>query len=196
MTERTQEAARAAAVLAAGGLVLLPTDTLPGLHARADAPAAAARIDVLKGRDAGKPLLLLCADTDAALALTAADAAARAYAARCWPGPFTLILPAGPAAPQAALRGGTTVGLRVPSPAGLRALIAAAGGALLSTSANASGEPAPRSLDEVPAALLAAVDLVADLDWGGVHGAASALVDLSDGPPRLLRPGPLLPPES
>jgi L-threonylcarbamoyladenylate synthase len=176
-------------------VVLLPTDTLPGLHVRADADAAAARLDALKGRDAGKPMLLLCADLASALALTRADAASRAYADRCWPGPFTLVLPAHVAAPRAAVRGGTTVGLRVPAPAGLRALIAAAGGALLSTSANAAGEPAPTDLATVSAALIDAVDLVADLSWGAVHGASSAVLDLCDGAPRLLRAGPLAPPE-
>lgn len=186
---------RAAEVLAAGGVVLLPTDTLPGLHVRADADAAAARLDVLKGRDARKPLLLLCADVESALALTRADAAMRAYAERCWPGPFTLVLPADAAAPRAAVREGTTVGLRVPAPAGLRTLIAEAGGALLSTSANAAGEPAPADLAAVSPALIDAVDLVADLHWDAVLGASSAVLDLSEGAPQLLRAGPLAPPK-
>ncbi|MDO9171408.1 MAG: L-threonylcarbamoyladenylate synthase [bacterium] len=197
MGARTRDPDEAARCLAAGGVVLMPTDTLPGLHARADAPAAVARIAVLKGRDEGKPLLVLCADTADARGLVGALAwRVWDYVGRCWPGPFTLVLPAGPAAPTAATRGGPTLAVRVPSPPQLRALITASGGALISTSANMAGEPPATDLASAALQFADGVDLVADLDWGGSPGdAASAMLDLTVWPPRVLRPGPRVPPE-
>jgi len=197
MGARTQDPAVAAACLAGGGVVLMPTDTLPGLHARADVPAAVARIAVLKGRDEGQPLLVLCADVAAARALAGALATrAWDYADRCWPGPFTLVLPAGAAAPAAATRGGPTLAIRVPAPRRLRDLIAAAGSALVSTSANLAGEPPATDLATAARRFGADVDLVADLDWGDRAAAtASAMLDLSIWPPRVLRPGPQIPPD-
>jgi L-threonylcarbamoyladenylate synthase len=197
MGARTHDPAVAARCLAGGGVVLMPTDTLPGLHARADAPAAVARIAVLKGRDEGKPLLVLCAGADDARGLLGAlSGRVWEYALRCWPGPYTLVLSAGPAAPSAATRGGPTLAVRVPAPPGLRDLIAAAGGALISTSANMAGEPPSTDLASAARRFAAGVDLVVELDWGGPpQAAASAMLDLTVWPPRVLRPGPLVPPD-
>lgn len=197
MVARTSDPAVAAACLAGGGVVLMPTDTLPGLHARADAPAAVARIAVLKGRDEGQPLLVLCAGIGDARALAGAPPArVWAYAERCWPGPYTLVLPAGASAPTAATRGGPTLAVRVPAPGRLRDLIAACGGALVSTSANLTGEPPATELEAAARQFAGGVDLVAELDWGGSPaGAASAMLDLTSWPPRVLRPGPRVPPD-
>jgi L-threonylcarbamoyladenylate synthase len=197
MGARTRDPAETARCLAGGGVVLMPTDTLPGLHARADAPAAVARIALLKGRDDGKPLLVLCADVAAARGLVGAtDLRVWDYAVRCWPGPFTLVLPAGPTAPAAATRGGPTLAVRVPSPPPLRALIAAAGGALVSTSANVAGEPPATDLAAAAPQFAGGVDLVADLELGcSPEAAASAMLDLTVWPPRVLRPGPRVPPD-
>ncbi len=197
MGARTHDPAVAARCLAGGGVVLMPTDTLPGLHARADAPAAVARITVLKGRDEGKPLLVLCADADAARGLVG-ELAGRVwdYAGRCWPGPYTLVLPAGPAAPPTATRGGPTLAVRVPASRRLRDLITASGGALISTSANVAGEPPATDLASAARQFTAGVDLVLETDWDGASEAAvSAMLDLTEWPPRLLRPGPRVPPD-
>ncbi len=181
---------RARAVLDAGGVVLMPTDTLPGLHARWDRPAAVARIRELKGRAAARPLLLLCADADAALALApGADPRAAAWARRCWPGPFTLVLPVRPEVARAVNPAGTTAGLRVPGSDPLRALLAAVGAPLVSTSANRSGAEPARTVAEAAALFGEDVDLVLDAPWGGA-GAASAVVDVTGWPPRTLRAGP------
>ena len=177
----------------------MPTDTLPGLHARADRPDAVARILDIKGRADDKPLLLLAATTEAALALAADPGEeARRYVARCWPGPFTLILPAGPAAPGDALRGRETVAVRVPAPEGLRSLIEVAGGPLVSTSANVAGEPPATDLETALAVCGEVVDLVADIDWsdaGRPPTGPSALLDLCVWPPAVVRAGATLPPE-
>ncbi len=190
---RTSDLAALAGALARGGVALLPTDTLPGLHARADRPEAVARIAALKGRAEGKPLLLLCASAAQALELAGPlPAAAAGWARRCWPGPFTLVLPRGPAAAGLADGGSDTVACRVPDVAPLRALVAAAGGPLVSTSANRAGEAPAVGLPEAETLFGAGVDAVAAGPWpGAAAGAvASALVDVTTWPPRLLREGP------
>ena len=95
---RLADPAVAARLLAAGGVVLLATDTLPGLHCRADDGGALARLLAIKARDPRKPLLLLCADATQALGLAMPlSGPVAAYARRCWPGPHTLVLPRGDA---------------------------------------------------------------------------------------------------
>jgi L-threonylcarbamoyladenylate synthase len=121
------------------------------------------------------------------------DGRQRAYAERCWPGPFSLVLPAGPMLPAAVTAGGGTVAVRVPGDPGLRDFLAAVGVPLASTSVNeAGGEPAA-TLDEAELRFGDRVDGV----WlpSGTAApagpvAASAVVDLTVWPPRTLRPGP------
>ncbi len=177
------------AALAAGGVVLLPTDTLPGLHARLDRPDAVARLRRLKRRDAARPLLLLCAGIESALSLARGlEPRAVAFARRCWPGPFTLVVPVDDAVSAVVHPGGTTAGLRVPRPRELRTLLERVGSPLVSTSANRSGEPPATTLAEAAARLRQEVDLVASLPWQGAGG-PSSVVDLTAWPPRELRPG-------
>jgi L-threonylcarbamoyladenylate synthase len=196
---RTHDPDRLAACLAEGLVALMRTDTLPGLHALADHEAAVARILDLKDRPDDKPLLLLCATADKALAHTLAPSLeAVAYARTCWPGPFTLILPAGPAAPRAATRGRPTVALRVPQPPRLRDMIAAAGGALVSTSVNRTGEPPMTDLDDAVTHFGERVDVVGEMEWGQSPDTqppgASTLLDVTCWPPRLVRAGATAPP--
>lgn len=189
------------AALAAGEIVLLQTDTLPGLHARLDRPAALAALGALKGRPRAKPFLVLAASPAVAQGLTRPwSPPVAAYLRACWPGPVTVVLPAAghlppevaawpEAAPENGLR---TVAVRVPASAALRRLLDESG-PLASTSANRAGEP-PAS--DLKTAQLVFPHLPA---WGLAPGqgtaAASALVDLSGPQPRLLRPGPVALPD-
>jgi L-threonylcarbamoyladenylate synthase len=128
--------AAAARMLAEGGLVRMPTDTLPGLHCRADRPDAVGRLRRMKGRPEGKLFLLLCSSLRQVRTL--AELSSRrvlAYCQTCWPGPFTLILPAAAAGPVGLASSSRAVALRIPDAAALRRLIAEARGALVSTSA-------------------------------------------------------------
>jgi len=188
------DTAAAAATLAAGGVLILPTDTICGLHARADCPAALARLAALKGRTPERPLLVLASSLDQARALCLPLSPEQsAWCAAAWPGPFTFILVAGdglPAAVRDAQRG--TVAIRVPGRADLRRLIEQAGGALASTSANVTGE---RPLTDLSTAVGAFGDRI-DGWWAGddpqpTACLPSALVDLTTSPPVILRPGPL-----
>jgi L-threonylcarbamoyladenylate synthase len=178
----------AARRLRAGELVIFPTDTLYALGALGSEARAAAAVRQAKGRDDRKPLPLIAADLEQARGLCAAwpEAAAR-LAGRFWPGPLTLVLPARPGLPIEVTAGGGTVALRVPGTALPRALCAAAGGALVSTSANRSGEPAPVTCAEAVAAVGTAAALA--LDGGPGRALASTIVDLTAEEPRLLRAG-------
>jgi len=178
--------------LRAGGILLLATDTVPGLHCRVDDPVAVARLVELKGRPAGKPLLVLAGSLAQARLVTGGLSRAQLAACeRCWPGPFSLILPAGDHISAAVTAGGATLAVRVPAVPVLRELILAVGVPLVSSSANASGEP--------PATDLAAAGLAfgkyVDGLWGetpAVEPTAmpSAVVDLTVSPFVVLRPGP------
>lgn len=181
--------------LAAGQVVLLATDTLPGLHARLDRPEALSQMSMLKGREPSKPFLVLAASLTQARLLTGSlPPPAVAFLAVCWPGPFSVVLPAAGGLPGCVVAPGTdlqaagTVAVRVPAWAALRQLLAASG-PLASSSANPSGQPAAPDLD-------AAVRMFPSLAfWSrepeAAAGTASALVDLTGDRPCLLRCGPL-----
>jgi L-threonylcarbamoyladenylate synthase len=113
--------------------------------------------------------------------------AAAALAARWWPGPLTLVVPAPPAVGALVGGDGHTAGLRCPDHALVRSLCAAAG-PLAVTSANRHGEPPCRTADEVSAAIdHDAVVLV--VDGGTCDGVPSTVVDCTVSPVRCLRPG-------
>ncbi len=164
----------AAESLRDGGLVLVPTETVVGL---VTAESGLARVREVKGRHADKPIALLCASSKEAFALAASvPPLAHKLASLYWPGPLTLVLDRA---------GGGTVGVRVPANSAVRKVLEAYGGPLYATSANRSGEAAPKGLEEVAPEVSGAVDLVVEGEPGS--GEASAVVDLSDGRVRLLR---------
>ncbi len=113
---------------------------------------------------------------------------ARRLAARFWPGALTLVLPARPSLSLLVTAGDATVAVRVPGSGVARALAREAGGALVSTSANVSGEPAPARPEDLSPAILASIDGV--LDGGSTPGGLpSTIVTLAGGSARLLRAG-------
>ncbi|MGD9547008.1 MAG: L-threonylcarbamoyladenylate synthase [Candidatus Krumholzibacteriia bacterium] len=186
--------AETAAGLAAGGVYILQTDTLPGLHGRADDPAAVERIFRMKGRPEGKPALVLAGSLEMAFALVEdLDDRVASLCRRCWPGPYSLILPGRPGL-AAGVRGPDgTLAVRVPACAELRRLIEAAGGALVSTSANLTGRPPCRTVREALAEMGDGVDGAWAPDPGQESDpgtAPSALVDATVWPPQVLREGP------
>lgn len=184
--EAVEEAAR---VLRAGGLVVFPTDTVYGLGADPANPEAVERIYQVKGRESGKPLQLLLADSSQ-LPTVAVEISELAWqAARCFmPGGITLVLKKAPGVPLSVVAGGATVGVRVPQYDLCRALIRAFGGPVAATSANRSGGPSPATAAEAAEQVGDAVDLV--LDGGPCPvGRDSTVLDLSGPEPRVLREG-------
>ncbi len=176
----SQAVAQAAQVVRAGGIVAFPTETVYGIGASADGDAGIARLAALKGRDPSKPIALLLSDFSLAERFAAdIPPAARRLADRYCPGPITLVLPA---------RAGGMVGLRVPDHPLALAVVAACGGALCATSANAAGGPPARSADAVLAALPRGLDLV--LDAGSTPiGAPSTVVRVDGATSEILREG-------
>jgi L-threonylcarbamoyladenylate synthase len=180
--------ARAAAALRAGALVAYPTDTVYGLGAHLFLPQAVARIYEVKGRVENKPIAVLLAEVkDLDRVAAYVPPAARRLGERYWPGALTLVLPARGEIPAVVVAGGATVGVRAPDHPVARALIAAAGVPLATTSANRSGEPSPTTTEQVLAQLGGRVEyVVAGVCPGGVE---STVVDLASDPPVILRQG-------
>jgi len=181
--------AAAAACLAGGGIVAYPTETYWALGALFSREEALARLVRAKLRPAGKPLPLLAADRGQVSRVAAPlSPEAERLALRFWPGPLTLVVPAAPGVPEAILAGTGVVGVRIPGSEVARALAAAAGGPLVSTSANPSGGPPPVSAADLDPALRGSIDGV--LDAGpSPGGLPSTVVEVSGGGVRLLRPG-------
>lgn len=191
------EMAQAAAMLESGGLVAFPTETVYGLGADAENPAAVARIYAAKGRPADHPVIVhLGPGADLEHWADALPPEARQLAAAFWPGPLTLIVRRGAQIPDCVSGGQDTVGLRCPShPLALALLAAFKGGrgGIAAPSANKFGHVSPTTAQHVRDEFGAdgAVGMV--LDGGASQvGIESTIVDLSrlaTHGPVLLRPG-------
>jgi L-threonylcarbamoyladenylate synthase len=179
---------QAAAILAAGGLVAFPTETVYGLGADATNKEAVAEIFRLKGRPADHPLIVHLPNA-AGLGRWAAvvPESARRLAEAFWPGPLTLILKRQVWVPDALTGGQETVGLRVPAHPLALALLGRFGGGVAAPSANRFGRVSPTTAAHVRAEFGAALPV---LDGGACEvGLESTILDLSGTSPRLLRPG-------
>jgi L-threonylcarbamoyladenylate synthase len=189
---RTDEAlTRAAEVLAAGGLVAIPTETVYGLAADALDADAVDRIFAAKGRPATNPLIVHVADTAMARSLaTDWPQVAELITASLWPGPVTVVVRRGPRIPDTVTAGGPTVALRCPDNPLTRRLIATLGRPLAAPSANRSMQLSPTTAGHVLEGLGNRVDLILDGGPCG-RGIESTVVDCTTDPPRILRPGPI-----
>ena len=172
-------------VLRDGGVVLLPTDTIYGLHALATDQAAADKVAGIKGRADTKPFVVLGASI-AQLEEIGIDIRPEVRKAiqALWPAPLTAILPL--RRPIPASRGAGTLAVRIPALDWLRQLVEASG-PLLSTSANRSGEPPVDSPENLARELQNSLDGLAD---GGLcRSEPSTIVDFTADEPRLIREG-------
>jgi L-threonylcarbamoyladenylate synthase len=160
-------------VLRAGGVALLPTDTIYGLHAVATNEAAIARIRSMKERGDEKPFVVIASSVDQLELLGATISAALGG---IWPAPLTAIVASGE----------RTIAARVPDLPWLRSLLDRTG-PLVSTSANRSGEPPITTPEMLASDLLDRVDAV--LDSGPREGQPSTIVDFTGHEPRLVREG-------
>jgi L-threonylcarbamoyladenylate synthase len=179
----------AIAALRAGGLAVIPTDTVYGLAADGRSEEAARALYAAKGRDAIQPTALLFATVDVLEEhLPELPARARAMARALLPGPLTLVLPnQGRRFGWLNQRRPDAVGARVPAIPGAGGDVLTALGVLVATSANLPGRPDPRRVDDVPAAIRDSVAAV--IDGGELPGTPSTVVDLTAGEPGVLREG-------
>lgn len=179
----------AAAIIKAGGLVGVPTETVYGLACNGLDAVAVARLYEVKGRPAQKPLALMVTGLDAADEyLEAVPKAAYALAERFWPGPLTMVMKASDKIPDIVRAGGETVGLRCPKSESALELIRKAGVPLAAPSANPTGAPSPVSAEEVLNYFNGKIEAV--IDGGRCDiGLESTIVDLANVPYRVLREG-------
>jgi len=185
---------RAAAALAAGAVVAVPTDTVYGLAVDPAQPEAVARLFALKGRPDDVPLPVLVAGPDqVALVAGTLEPAAAALASRFWPGPLTLVVPrtrgftvdlGGPPAAR------QTVGVRRPDHPVVVALCEVLG-PLAVTSANLHGAPPATTVDEVVAVFAGSDQPQLVLDGGRCAGTPSTVVECRGPASRCLREGAL-----
>jgi len=163
----------AVAALRAGRAVILPTDTVYGLCAL---PEHEDVLYQLKGRDPSKPVALLAEDIDALIA--ARPELDRTVLERYLPGPYTLVF--------------ETVGVRVPNLPPQAVDVVREVGVVAATSANLSGGPDPRRVEDVPEEIRSACGAIVDV--GELPGVPSTVIDLTGTEPRVLRQGATPPP--
>jgi L-threonylcarbamoyladenylate synthase len=184
-------AADAARVLAAGGLVAFPTETVYGAGADATSGPAVARLYEAKGRPAFNPLIAHVVDIAAAERLARFDADAARLAKDFWPGPLTLVLPKAAGCPVAdlATAGLDTIAVRVPAHEVARDILAAFGKPVVAPSGNRSGHVSPTRAEHVEADLGGRIDLI--IDGGATLVGVESTIVACLGEPVLLRPGGL-----
>lgn len=185
----TTDIAPAAEIIAGGGLLGIPTETVYGLGANGLNPDAVHAIFEAKGRPQDNPLILHIPSADW-LERYCEDIPPVAYelAEKFWPGPMTMILKRKPIVPDAVTAGLDTVGMRCPDCKVTRDIIAAADVPVAAPSGNASGRPSPTTAKAMLEDMDGKIDAIVDAGPCSV-GVESTIIDLTVAPPRLLRPG-------
>ena len=184
--------AEAARLIIAGDPVAVPTETVYGLAADATHAQSVARIYEAKGRPSFNPLIVHVLNLESAEQIGCFNEDARQLAERYWPGPLTLVVPlrAGARIASIVTAGLETIGIRVPAHPAMQDLLRAVGRPLAAPSANASGSISPTRAEHVLKSLRGRIPLIVD---GGAteRGLESTIVAATNGPLRLLRPGPV-----
>ncbi|HJR07239.1 MAG TPA: L-threonylcarbamoyladenylate synthase [Pyrinomonadaceae bacterium] len=186
-TPQTRE--QAAALIKAGGLIAFRTDTFYGLGADPFNASALQKLLALKGRNDGKPILLVISDaTEVARFGAPRSQLFDALCARHWPGALTLVVSAHAHLPQELTAGTGTIGLRLPADEEVRALLRGCGGALTATSANPAGAPPARTAEDVAQFFPDGLALI--INGGAARTEEpSTVLDVSGDEPRLIREG-------
>jgi L-threonylcarbamoyladenylate synthase len=180
-------------LIKSGELVAVPTETVYGLAANGLSEAAVAKIFEAKGRPQDNPLILhLCGPEQMKDYCLDIPEAAYTLAEKFWPGPLTMVLKAKSNVPKRTTGGLDTVAVRCPDSDITRSIIRLSGVPLAAPSANISGKPSTTTAEHVRHdhdGRIAAI-----VDGGPCRvGVESTIVDLTDTPARLLRPGGITP---
>lgn len=177
----------ASRIVAGGGLVVYPTDTVYGLGCDPFSIEAVTRVFKVKG-ERNKPLPILASDVENVKRIAFLSGKAGRVAARFWPGPLTLIVPKKPVLPNIVTCNLDSVGVRIPQHNVALRLISLSNGLLVGTSANKTGEKPPRTAQEAAEQLGKEVDMILDAGPAPL-GAPSTVVDLTQEKPKILREG-------
>lgn len=185
----TADIQRAASLLGNGQLVALPTETVYGLAASAQNPAAIRRVFSAKGRPADHPLIVHLPNlSHLPHWVSQIPAQAQQLATAFWPGPLTMVLPAAPAVSRLITGGQDTVAVRWPAHPLFQAVLDQLGHAVVAPSANPFGHISPTCAAHVARQMEGRIEAV--LDGGDCRfGLESTIVDLSGPQARILRPG-------
>lgn len=180
---------RAGSVIAAGGVIAFRTDTFYGLGADPFNQDALRAINSLKGRDGGKPILVVISDAPVAWRFIAERTRLfEVVSERHWPGALTLVVRARPDVPLELTAGSGTVGVRLPVDQDVRDFVRVCGGALTATSANLAGDSPARTAGDVARSFPSGLNLI--VDGGEAEGdKPSTVLDVSGTTPRLIREG-------
>ena len=181
----------AAEVIRRGGLVAVPTETVYGLAGNGLDRKAVETIYAVKGRPEIKPLSLMVSGREA-MAEYCRDVPAQAgtLAEKFWPGPLTIVLKSKPVIPDIVRAGGDTIGLRCPDHPATLKLLRLCRVPLAAPSANPGGAPSPKTAAEVLAYFDGRIEAVIDGGQCGI-GRESTVLDMSETPYRIIRPGAL-----
>ena len=187
--QNPDELQTAADILAKGGLVAFPTETVYGLGANGLNEDAVRSIFAAKGRPSDNPLILHICDTEQLpqLAREIPDEAIK-LALEFWPGPLTMVLPKTDRVPDAVSGGLDTVAIRFPNNLIAREIIRRSGKPIAAPSANLSGSPSPTTAQHCIDDLMGRVDAIVDGGSCGV-GLESTVISLATEVPTVLRPG-------
>jgi L-threonylcarbamoyladenylate synthase len=173
---------KTASVILAGGVVIMPCDTIYGIVSFTGDPEK--RIREIKGRDEGKPFIRLIGSKKEIKTFT--DLKISDEILNLWPGPLTLIVPD--------LSGGT-VAVRVPEDEYLLKLLNMINKPLVSTSVNFTGSPFLNNISDIKTAFENLVDIIVDGGNMDTSAAASTILDITSSPARILRQGSCIVPE-
>ncbi|RLE80668.1 MAG: threonylcarbamoyl-AMP synthase [Thermoprotei archaeon] len=186
----TRLIAKVAKIVKQGGLVIYPTDTVYGLGADPFNVDAVRKVYEVKQRPREKPLPVLISEIKHLENLAYVTPEARTLARIFWPGALTIILKKKKNVPEIITCGRDIIAVRVPGHKVALALIECCGGALIGTSANLSGAPPPRTLEDALSQIGEKVD--AAIDAGPCPaGLPSTILDLTKDPPLIVRKGPV-----
>lgn len=177
---------RAVEVLAGGGVIAYPTDTVYGLGCDLTNKHAVERLYAIKGMDRSHPLAFVCPDLSDIARYAIVDNQVYRVLRRFLPGPYTFILEATREVPKLVQMRRKTVGIRVPASETARALARELGRPIISTTAARTGEEPhvdPREID----AAFRGLALVLDGGAGGL--VPTTVIDLTCSPPEVVREG-------
>ncbi len=174
-------------ILADGGVIVFPTDTLYGLGGDAYNQSMVKRIYTIKKRDVRFPLSLHLGEVSEIESYCGKLLPRqRRWLKALLPGPFTVLMPAGPHAPQASVSEAGKIGLRVPDCSSFRKIYRASGHPLVGTSVNISGHPPLTDINDIAEQFGPQVDLIIKTDEP-MTGKASSVIDLTKSEPEAIR---------
>ncbi len=182
-------AQQASAILANGGVVAFPTETVYGLGANALDETAVKKIFIAKGRPSDNPLIVHIADEQDVVPLVKEiSEKAKLLMQHFWPGPISIIMQKSDKISDYVSAGLSTVAIRMPQNPVAREIIRCAGVPIAAPSANTSGKPSPTEASHVREDMLGKIDMIVDGGSCDV-GLESTVIDMTADIPTVLRPG-------